>query len=55
MTHAEHREDAVKHGFRVMDSDLHAMEPDGLWERYLDPRFRASASRAEVLDDPVVV
>jgi len=33
----------VKHGFRVLDSDLHTMEPDALWERYLDPRFRAFA------------
>ena len=26
----------MKNGFKVMDSDLHTMEPDGLWERYLD-------------------
>jgi len=28
----------MKNGFRVMDSDLHTMEPDGLWERYLAER-----------------
>jgi hypothetical protein len=28
----------MKHGFRVMDSDLHTMEPDGLWETYLASR-----------------
>jgi len=33
----------AKHGFRVMDSDLHTMEPDGLWERYLEEPFRAFA------------
>src|SRR5437773_2329810 len=33
----------MKHGFRVMDSDLHTMEPDTLWERYLDDPFRAFA------------
>jgi len=33
----------MKHGFRVMDSDLHTMEPDGLWERYLEPPFRKFA------------
>jgi uncharacterized protein len=30
----------MKNGFRVMDSDLHTMEPDGLWERYLDEPFK---------------
>lgn len=29
-----------KCGFRVIDSDLHTMEPADLWERYLDERFR---------------
>ena len=24
----------AKNGFQVMDSDLHTMEPDGLWEQY---------------------
>ncbi|MBI4241252.1 MAG: amidohydrolase, partial [Candidatus Rokubacteria bacterium] len=33
----------MKNGFRVMDSDLHTMEPDGLWERYLEERFRKLA------------
>ncbi len=27
-------------GFRVMDSDLHVIEPPNLWEEYLDPKFR---------------
>jgi hypothetical protein len=33
----------MEHGFKVMDSDLHTMEPDGLWQRYLDERFKAFA------------
>ena len=35
----------VKNGFKVMDSDLHTMEPDGLWERYLAEPFKKFASR----------
>jgi predicted TIM-barrel fold metal-dependent hydrolase len=35
----------MKNGYRVMDSDLHTMEPDGLWERYLAEPFRAFAPR----------
>jgi predicted TIM-barrel fold metal-dependent hydrolase len=43
----------MKQGFRVMDSDLHTMEPDGLWERYLDEPFRAYAPRfARAADGP---
>src|SRR5437660_10151692 len=33
----------MKHGFRVMDSDLHTMEPDGLWEQYLEAPFKRFA------------
>jgi hypothetical protein len=29
----------AKQGFRVMDSDLHVIEPRDLWTNYLDPRF----------------
>ena len=50
----------AKNGFRVLDSDLHTMEPDGLWERYLDapfkkfaPQFRARhGDRAEPAHHP---
>jgi len=35
----------MKNGFKVMDSDLHTMEPDGLWERYLDEAFKPFAPR----------
>ena len=33
----------AKHEFRVMDSDLHTMEPDDLWQRYLDEPFKRFA------------
>jgi len=35
----------MKNGYRVMDSDLHTMEPDDLWQRYLDEPFRKFAPR----------
>jgi uncharacterized protein len=35
----------MKHGFRVLDSDLHTMEPDGLWEKYLNEPFKKFAPR----------
>jgi len=35
----------AKNGFRVMDSDLHTIEPDGLWERYLEEPFKRFAPR----------
>jgi predicted TIM-barrel fold metal-dependent hydrolase len=33
----------MRNGFRVLDSDLHTMEPDGLWETYLEEPFRKFA------------
>jgi predicted TIM-barrel fold metal-dependent hydrolase len=33
----------AKRGFRIMDSDLHTMEPDDLWQKYLEEPFRAAA------------
>ena len=35
----------MKHGFKVLDSDLHTMEPDGLWEQYLEEPFKRFAPR----------
>ena len=35
----------MKSGFRVLDSDLHTMEPDGLWEEYLEEPFKKFAPR----------
>ena len=33
----------AKNGFRVLDSDMHIMEPPDLWPRYIDPEFRDRA------------
>src|SRR5262245_52135910 len=41
----------MKNGFKVMDSDLHTMEPDGLWEKYLEAPFRKFAPRFERRSD----
>ena len=32
-----------QNGYRVMDSDMHVMEPPDLWQRYIEPRFRDRA------------
>ena len=33
----------AKNGFKVLDSDMHIMEPTDLWPRYLPPEFREQA------------
>jgi len=35
----------ARQGYLIMDSDLHMMEPDDLWARYLDEPYRAQAPR----------
>jgi len=35
----------MKAGFRVLDSDLHVIEPSDLYDRYLDPKFRDRTPR----------
>jgi len=35
----------MKNGFRVIDSDLHVLEPREVWERYLDPKYRDRAPK----------
>ncbi|HLN84707.1 MAG TPA: amidohydrolase family protein [Candidatus Binatia bacterium] len=35
----------AKDGFKIIDSDMHVMEPPDLWERYIDAKFRALAPR----------
>ena len=35
----------AKNGFKVMDSDMHVIEPEDLWERYIDPVFKDRAPR----------
>src|SRR5262249_33492264 len=33
----------ARDGFKIMDSDLHILEPADLWERYIDPAFKDRA------------
>jgi predicted TIM-barrel fold metal-dependent hydrolase len=33
----------AKNGFKVMDSDMHILEPPDLWQRYIDPSYRSKA------------
>ena len=35
----------AKDRFKLLDSDMHIVEPPDLWERYIDPAFRAQAPR----------
>ncbi len=35
----------MKRGFRIMDSDFHLMEPDDLWDRYLEEEWRPLAPK----------
>src|SRR5437762_13877416 len=35
----------AKAGFKVMDSDMHIVEPVDLWEKYIDPAFKDRAPR----------
>ena len=35
----------AKNGFKVMDSDMHVVEPPDLWQRYIDPEFQDRAPR----------
>ena len=33
----------AKNGFKVLDSDMHVIEPKDLWQRYIDPAFKDRA------------
>jgi len=35
----------MKNDFKVMDSDMHIIEPPDLWQRYIDPAFKDQAPR----------
>src|SRR5437667_9662654 len=35
----------MKDGFRIMDSDMHIVEPPELWDKYIDERFKDRAPR----------
>src|SRR5206468_480626 len=35
----------AKHGFKILDSDMHIMEPPDLWDRYIEDKYKARAPR----------
>ena len=35
----------AKQGYKILDSDMHIMEPPDLWERYIDKKYQGSAPR----------
>ena len=35
----------MKQGFKVMDSDMHIIEPPDLWQRYIESEFKEQAPR----------
>ena len=37
----------MRDGRKIVDTDTHQMEPPGMWEQYIDPRFRTQAPRPE--------
>jgi predicted TIM-barrel fold metal-dependent hydrolase len=41
----------AKNGFKVMDSDMHIMEPPDLWQRYLEPEFLSQAPRGLITEN----
>ncbi len=38
----------MKRDYRVIDSDSHVLEPADLWQKYMEPKFRAMAPHMEV-------
>ena len=41
----------MKNGFKILDSDMHLMEPVDLWERYIDAKYNADAPRGLTSDN----
>src|SRR3984893_17261789 len=35
----------AKNGFKLIDAEMHVMEPVDLWQRYIDPEFATRAPR----------
>ena len=33
----------AKNGIKIIDAELHVMEPVDLWQRYIDPEFKSRA------------
>ena len=41
----ELKKETMYKGYRYIDSDSHILEPEDIWERYLEPEFREEAPR----------
>ena len=41
----------AKQGFKILDSDMHIMEPPDLWERYIDSKYKSQAPRGVTSDN----
>ena len=41
----------ARNGFKILDSDMHIMEPPDLWERYTEPEFKHLAPRGVLSDN----
>jgi hypothetical protein len=41
----------AKNGFKVMDCDMHVLEPPDLWQRYMSPALRERGPVGTSLDD----
>ncbi|HVN83913.1 MAG TPA: amidohydrolase family protein [Candidatus Binatia bacterium] len=37
----------MRDGRKIIDTDTHQMEPPGMWEQFIEPRFRAQAPRPQ--------
>src|SRR5438034_7505843 len=37
----------AKNGFKILDSDMHVMEPPDWWERYIDDKFKTRAPHGD--------
>jgi predicted TIM-barrel fold metal-dependent hydrolase len=40
----------MRDGRKILDADTHQMEPSGMWERYIDDRFKAQVPRLEQIN-----
>ena len=43
----------MKNGFKIVDVDTHMMEPEYVFERYIDQRYKADAPRIGVAPESV--
>ena len=42
----------MKNGLKIIDSDMHIMEPMDLWENYVDAPFQAARAASRQRPEP---